>query len=81
MVVSIYCISLIILIHVTWLIDLSCSLMRTQHEHQEDIALARGTALAGYPDDTARLWSTEPSESSNQYIDYQKSATYLSFEK
>ncbi|CAF4346982.1 unnamed protein product, partial [Rotaria magnacalcarata] len=47
MVVSIYCISLIILIHVTWLIDLSCSLMRTQHEHQEDIALARGTALAG----------------------------------
>ncbi|CAM4884105.1 unnamed protein product [Rotaria socialis] len=47
MVVSICCISLIILIRVTWLVDLSCSLMRTQYEHQEDIALARGTALAG----------------------------------
>ncbi|CAF3592762.1 unnamed protein product [Rotaria socialis] len=46
MVVSICCISLIILIRVTWLVDLSCSLMRTQYEHQEDIALARGTALA-----------------------------------
>ncbi|CAF4471081.1 unnamed protein product [Rotaria socialis] len=48
MVVSICCISLIILIRVTWLVDLSCSLMRTQYEHQEDIALARGTALAAH---------------------------------
>ncbi|CAM2728713.1 unnamed protein product [Rotaria socialis] len=38
------------------------------------------TSTNRYPDDTARLWSTEPSESSNGYIDYQKSATYLSFE-
>ncbi|CAM2728714.1 unnamed protein product [Rotaria socialis] len=40
------CIYLLYFIDNTYSRNLSCSLMRTQYEHQEDIALARGTALA-----------------------------------